>query len=99
MLSLLGDDDGCCGKDKDSGGCGKCLLIQNPESTNPGWTAVIMKKNRCPPWTNGCAASEPHFDVAAPGFDNQKQSEAVGNWWSECGNTAECAHLCDKLPD
>lgn len=76
-----------------------------------------MKKNRCPPWTNGCSASDPHFDVAAPGFDdlrystanvcgirggsgfqNQSQSEALGRWYDSCGNTAECQHLCDKLP-
>jgi len=99
------------------GGCGKCLLVQNPDSEHPDWTAVVMKKNRCPPWSNGCGAGEPHFDVAAPGFDNlkwstanvcglrsgtgfesQAQSEAVGNWWSSCGNTAECAQLCDNLP-
>jgi len=116
LASLIGGDDGCCGSDSNSGGCGRCLLVQNPDSLHPDWTAVVMKKNRCPPWTNGCGDSEPHFDIAAPGFDNlqwstanicgaagtgfdnQIQSEAVGSWWTQCDNTAECAHLCDNLP-
>lgn len=120
LSELMGADDGCCGADPNDGGiggCGKCLLVQNPNATNPDWTAIVMKKNRCPPWSNGCAAGEPHFDVAAPGFDNlrwstanvcglrpgtgfdsQEQSEAVGEWWSQCLDTAACAHLCDQLP-
>jgi len=117
---LMGDDDGCCGADGNDGGvggCGKCLLVQNPDSVNANWTAVVMKKNRCPPSSNGCAAGQPHFDIAAPGFDNlqwstanicgkkpgtgfenQDQSASVGSWWSQCSNTADCAHLCEKLP-
>jgi len=120
LSALMGPDDGCCGGDPNDGGvggCGKCALVQNPDSIHPEWTAVVMKKNRCPPWTNGCASGEPHFDVAAPGFDNlqwstanicgmrpgtgfqtQQQSASVGSWWSECSNTADCAHLCNKLP-
>jgi len=120
LSALMGDDDGCCGADHNDGGvggCGKCALVQNPDSLHPLWTAVVMKKNRCPPWSNGCGAGEPHFDVAAPGFDNlqwstanvcglqagtgfasQAQSETLGGWWSKCANTAECAHLCDRLP-
>jgi len=43
---------------------------------NPDWTAVMMKKNRCPPHSNGCGADQPHFDVAAPGFDNLQWSTA-----------------------
>jgi hypothetical protein len=76
LVELLGADDPCCGRDDASGGCGKCLLIQNPDAENSDWTAVVMKKNRCPPWTNGCGADEPHFDVAAPGFDNLQYSTA-----------------------
>ena len=75
LATLLGGDDPCCGSDQ-SGACGKCLLIQNPGAVNANWTAVVMKKNRCPPWTNGCGANEPHFDVAAPGFDNLQWSTA-----------------------
>eukprot|EP00928_Gymnodinium_smaydae_P007978 TRINITY_DN12863_c0_g2_i4.p1 TRINITY_DN12863_c0_g2~~TRINITY_DN12863_c0_g2_i4.p1 ORF type:complete len:304 (+),score=20.59 TRINITY_DN12863_c0_g2_i4:69-914(+) len=75
-----------------------------------------MKKNRSPPHTNGCSSGIPHFDIAAPGFDNlqwstanvcgerpgtgfrnKQQSEALGKWYNSCGNTADCAHLCDKL--
>eukprot|EP00928_Gymnodinium_smaydae_P007974 TRINITY_DN12863_c0_g1_i3.p1 TRINITY_DN12863_c0_g1~~TRINITY_DN12863_c0_g1_i3.p1 ORF type:complete len:225 (+),score=23.54 TRINITY_DN12863_c0_g1_i3:26-676(+) len=35
-----------------------------------------MKKNRCPPYTNGCGSGKPHFDIAAPGFDNLQWSTA-----------------------
>jgi len=79
LSALMGPDDGCCGGDPNDGGvggCGKCALVQNPDSLHPDWTAVVMKKNRCPPWSNGCAAGEPHFDVAAPGFDNLQWSTA-----------------------
>jgi len=73
---MLGNDDPCCGVDHGSGGCGKCLLISNPDSINPDWTAVVMKKNRCPPESSGCGANQPHFDIAAPGFDNLQYSTA-----------------------
>mmetsp|Transcript_42975 Transcript_42975/g.133135 ORF Transcript_42975/g.133135 Transcript_42975/m.133135 type:complete len:511 (+) Transcript_42975:57-1589(+) len=79
LSGLMGPDDGCCGEDPNDGGvggCGKCALVQNPDSRHPDWTAVVMKKNRCPPWSNGCGAGEPHFDVAAPGFDNLQWSTA-----------------------
>jgi len=78
LSHLLGDDDGCCGEDSNSGvgGCGKCLLVRNPDSLHPERTAVVMKKNRCPPWSYGCGANEPHFDVAVPGFDNLQYSTA-----------------------
>eukprot|EP00928_Gymnodinium_smaydae_P007977 TRINITY_DN12863_c0_g2_i3.p1 TRINITY_DN12863_c0_g2~~TRINITY_DN12863_c0_g2_i3.p1 ORF type:complete len:560 (+),score=17.19 TRINITY_DN12863_c0_g2_i3:69-1682(+) len=35
-----------------------------------------MKKNRSPPHTNGCSSGIPHFDIAAPGFDNLQWSTA-----------------------
>jgi len=76
LASLFGADDGCCGKDNDSAGCGKCALIRVPSATNPDWTAVVMKKNRCPPWSNGCETGKVHFDVAAPGYDNLAYSTA-----------------------
>lgn len=79
LSSLMGDDDGCCGfgeGDNAVGGCGKCLLVQNPDSVHPDWTAVVMKKNRCPPEAEGCGSSTPHFDIAAPGFDNLRWSLA-----------------------
>eukprot|EP00929_Paragymnodinium_shiwhaense_P025321 TRINITY_DN15348_c0_g1_i11.p1 TRINITY_DN15348_c0_g1~~TRINITY_DN15348_c0_g1_i11.p1 ORF type:complete len:424 (+),score=33.12 TRINITY_DN15348_c0_g1_i11:112-1383(+) len=118
LSALMGPDDGCCGgMDDGSGGCGKCVLVENRDSLHPDWTAVVMKKNRCPPEAEGCGANEPHFDVAAPGFDNlqwslanicgqpdtgfdnQAQSEAVGSWWTQCSNTADCSNLCDELPE
>lgn len=79
LSELMGEDDACCGGDDNDngvGGCGKCVLVQNPDSTHPEWTAVMMKKNRCPPWSNGCGSGQPHFDVAAPGFDNLQWSTA-----------------------
>jgi len=86
LSALMGPDDGCCGADLNDGGvggCGKCALVQNPDAMHPEWTAVVMKKSRCPPWTNGCAAGDPHFDVAAPGFDNLHYSTA-----NVCGRRA-----------
>jgi len=75
LSDALGPDSDCCGVDNQGGGgCGKCLLVQNPTSANPGWTAVIMKKNRCPPNSNGC--DKPHFDLAVPGFDHLGYSTA-----------------------
>mmetsp|Transcript_68151 Transcript_68151/g.131642 ORF Transcript_68151/g.131642 Transcript_68151/m.131642 type:complete len:443 (+) Transcript_68151:116-1444(+) len=79
LSQLMGDDDGCCGGDPNDGGvggCGKCVLVQNPLSLHPDWTAIVMKKNRCPPWSHGCGAGQPHFDIAAPGFDNLQYSTA-----------------------
>jgi len=79
LSAIMGPDDGCCGGDPNDGGiggCGKCLLVLNTESLHPDWTAVVMKKNRCPPWSIGCGANEPHFDIAAPGFDNLQWSTA-----------------------
>jgi len=79
LSELMGDDDGCCGGDPNDGGvggCGKCLLVQNENSLRPEWTAVVMKKNRCPPHSYGCGAGEPHFDIAVPGFDNLDYSTA-----------------------
>jgi len=76
----MGDDDGCCGGDQNDdgvGGCGKCLLVQNPDSVNPEWTAVVMKTSRCPPETNGCAHGSVHMDFAVPGHDNLKYSTAA----------------------
>jgi len=79
LSQLMGDDDGCCGGDPNDGGvggCGKCLLVQNPISMHPDWTAVVMKKNRCPPSSHGCDAGKPHLDIAAPGYDNLQYSTA-----------------------
>ena len=33
-------------------------LLQNPDSVNSDWTAVVMKKNRCPPNSPGCEAGK-----------------------------------------
>lgn len=75
LAQMMGPDDGCCGY-TDEGGCGKCLLVQNPSAVNSDWTAVIMKKNRCPPESNGCEWGQTHFDLAVPGYDNLQYSTA-----------------------
>jgi hypothetical protein len=80
----LGAADGCCGSGGENGnGCGKCVLVRNAESDNPDWTAVVMKKNRCPPWATGCEGDNLHIDMAVPGFDNLQYSTA-----NICGNVA-----------
>ena len=83
LAAMLGDDDPCCGRTPIPSGCGNCLLVQNPDAVNAGWTAVVMKKNRCPPWTNGCGDGELHVDIAAPGFDFLPESTA-----NVCGERA-----------
>mmetsp|Transcript_10555 Transcript_10555/g.33368 ORF Transcript_10555/g.33368 Transcript_10555/m.33368 type:complete len:288 (-) Transcript_10555:290-1153(-) len=75
LTRLMGPDTDCCGADGDGGGgCGQCLLVKTASSNHPDWLAVIMKKNRCPPWSNGC--DKVHMDVAVPGFDNLQYSTA-----------------------
>jgi len=78
MSALLGEHDPCCGSSSDgsSGGCGKCVLMRVTDSVNSEWTALVMKKNRCPPWSNGCEAGKLHFDMAVPGYDNLQFSTA-----------------------
>jgi len=77
LSELLGPDDPRCGTDPNDGGvggCGRCVLIQNPDAVQSDWTAIVMKKNRCPPNSNGC--DKVHLDIAAPGFDNLQYSTA-----------------------
>ena len=38
-----GSNDGCCGSTSE-GGCGNCILIQNPDSLHPDWSVMAMKK-------------------------------------------------------
>merc|ERR1712141_679650 len=52
MSALLGEHDPCCGSSTESSGCGKCVLLRVPGAVNSEWTALVMKKNRCPPWSN-----------------------------------------------
>jgi len=75
LSDALGPDSDCCGVDNEGGGgCGKCLLVQNPTALNSAWTAVVMKKSRCPPHSTGC--DSPHMDFAVPGFDHLQYSTA-----------------------
>jgi len=72
---MMGGNASCCGFDS-AGGCGKCLLVRNPSAVNSDWTAVVMKKNECPPWSHGCETGNAHFDLAVPGYDNLQYSTA-----------------------
>lgn len=76
LSELLGEHDPCCGTSSESSGCGKCVLLRVGGAVNHEWTALVMKKNRCPPWSNGCEAGNLHFDIAAPGYDNLQYSTA-----------------------
>jgi len=75
LSALLGPDSDCCGTDTaGGGGCGRCLLVRNPEARHADWTVVVMKKNRCPPHSHGC--DKIHLDMAAPAHDNLGYSTA-----------------------
>jgi len=76
LAELLGTDASCCGKDTDSGACGRCVLVRNPTAIEAEWTAVVMKKSRCPPESNQCEAGKLHMDIAVPGYDVLTESTA-----------------------
>jgi len=94
LATLLGADDGCCGTDTESTGCGKCILVQNPDAVQSAWTAIVMKKNRCPPWSSGCEEPNLHMDLAVPGFDNYEWSTA-----NVCGNRSRTGSWGEQLAD
>ncbi|CAE8610635.1 unnamed protein product [Polarella glacialis] len=91
LSAMLGNNDSCCGSD-DVGGCGQCLLVSNPSAVNSDWTAVVMKKNRCPPHSHGCQLPNLHLDIAVPGYDNLQYSTA-----NVCGNPARLQTFVTKL--
>ena len=97
LSDLLGADDGCCGSDTQSSGCGKCVLLQNDNAVQADWRVIAMKKNRCPPWSAGCERPNTHLDLAAPGFDNALYSTAntcgpaTGGWQEQPYNSTEAA--------
>jgi len=90
LSAMLGPDSDCCGADSaGGGGCGKCLLVRNPSAVQADWTAVVMKKNRCPPWSHGC--DKPHLDIAVPAHDNLQYSTA-----NICGDPARSSTYITK---
>eukprot|EP00420_Gonyaulax_spinifera_P008259 CAMPEP_0197920514 /NCGR_PEP_ID=MMETSP1439-20131203/89066_1 /TAXON_ID=66791 /ORGANISM="Gonyaulax spinifera, Strain CCMP409" /LENGTH=528 /DNA_ID=CAMNT_0043542717 /DNA_START=56 /DNA_END=1640 /DNA_ORIENTATION=- len=112
LSAKMGPDVENCGSSTEgSGGCGQCLIVRNPYAINPNWTAVVMKKNRCPPESPGCHKA--HMDFAVPGFDvlhvslsnvcgdRHKRDETfiTKEQSSICGTTP--AHSCDcsGIPD
>ena len=90
LAQMMGGDDGC----------GKCLWVHNPSTVNSDWSAVVMKKNRCPPDSNGYGWGSNHFDLAVPGYDNLQYSTA-----NVCGSgtpdktymSAAQSSVCGKL--
>merc|ERR1719491_944617 len=54
-------------------GCGKCWKVTGtsnaPGHTGIATTLVLKGVNFCPPGNIFCANNNPHFDIAAPGFD------------------------------
>ena len=75
LSQQLNGDDGCCGSNPEGyGGCGKCMLVQNPSAVNSHWKVLVMKKNQCPPEATGCGGGNLHLDLAAPGYDNLQYS-------------------------
>jgi hypothetical protein len=114
LSAMLGPNDSCCGGE-DVGGCGKCLLVTNPSAVNKNWSAVVMKKNRCPPWSHGCEAGVAHFDLAIPGYDNLQYSTAnicgqastiltraqssVCGEWYKKGSSTIVGCSCESLPN
>uniref|UniRef100_A0A061S6A7 Uncharacterized protein n=1 Tax=Tetraselmis sp. GSL018 TaxID=582737 RepID=A0A061S6A7_9CHLO len=114
LTAALGPDDGCCGQDPEgAGGCGKCLLVTNPNAVNSAWKAVVMKKSRCPPSPDGC--DKPQLNIAVPGYDNvlssaanicgasgtivSKSTSSVCGDWYNFGNSTLQACSCSALPD
>jgi len=104
----LGPDANFCGTDNEGGGgCGQCMLVKNAASNNPHMMAIVMKKNRCPPWSHGCERPNFHMDFAVPGFDNLQYSTAniCGNKYTQlqkhesaiCGSTAPHACDCNRI--
>lgn len=115
LAAALGPDDSCCGVDGDNkGGCGKCMLLRNPSAANPNTTVLMMKKNRCPPWSNGCEHGKKHIDIAVPGYDNLQYSTAnicgalgtamsragssVCGTWYQSGSDTSKGCSCASLP-
>merc|ERR1712228_934263 len=73
------------------------------------WTAVVMKKSRCPPHSKGC--DKPHMNFAVPGFDHlgYSKSNVCGSYErsdtyiskhhsSICGAASPKQCNCDSLP-
>eukprot|EP00419_Tripos_fusus_P028996 CAMPEP_0172727900 /NCGR_PEP_ID=MMETSP1074-20121228/91934_1 /TAXON_ID=2916 /ORGANISM="Ceratium fusus, Strain PA161109" /LENGTH=394 /DNA_ID=CAMNT_0013555093 /DNA_START=222 /DNA_END=1405 /DNA_ORIENTATION=+ len=100
LSGALGPDSDCCGASSEGAeGCGKCLLVQNPTAVKSDWTAVVMKKSRCPPDSAGC--DEAHMDFAVPGFDHATYSTANVCGSNQRSNTylsKAQSHICGSVP-
>ena len=84
LANILGNNIDGLGHVTESGAggaCGKSILIRNKDATRPDWTALVMRKSRCPPWSSGCNNAL-HMDLLVPGFDNLSASTA-----NRCGDS------------
>ena len=45
LATLMGDDDGCCGSDADSGGCGRCAIVRDPSGHTPPRRALSRARS------------------------------------------------------
>ena len=115
LARLLEGDSNCCGSEDQFGdNCGQCMLVTVPSAVNADWKVLVMKKNSCPEWSNGCGANEIHLDLAAPGFDNldfstanicgergtyiSKSTSSVCGDWYNRGGNTIEACSCDSIP-
>jgi len=101
LSQKMGPDRENCGYSTEGGGgCGQCLIVRNPYARNPNWTAVVMKKNRCPPESPGCHKA--HMDLAVPGFDllHVSLSNVCGkrDQRTDTYITAEQSGICGSVP-
>ena len=49
--------------------CGKCWKVTGTGINGVTSTLVLRGANYCPPGNALCSGNNPHFDIAAPGFD------------------------------
>ena len=98
LAKMLGDNVDGLGRVTEgnvSGGCGRSILIKNPDAKNSDWTALVMRKSRCPPWSTGC--DQPHMDLMIPGFDNLIYSTANSCGDPGTGMSQEQSGICGQL--
>ena len=90
------------------------MLVTVPSAVNSDWKVLVMKKNACPSWSNGCGSNDIHLDLAAPGFDNlafstanicgadgtyiSQSASSVCGDWYNKGSNTVTGCSCDSIP-
>lgn len=114
LSKWLGNDNNCCGREPSSkGGCGKCILVTNPNSINKDYKVLVLKKGRCYPETKECEDNKLHIKLLVPGYGNfnninncnnknsllsKFQASVCGNWYKKHNNTINGCN-CDFIPN